>query len=65
MTELLGIGIAYGAVLWVIAPSFVLPLRLDAVGFANAPATLNFVPMSLTGHVLYGAILGAAYWALR
>jgi len=65
VTELLGIGIAYGAVLWVVAASVVMPIWLDAVGFANAPATPNFVPMSLAGHVIFGAVLGAAYWALR
>nr|WP_193570812.1 hypothetical protein [Halorubellus sp. JP-L1] len=42
----------------------VIPVWLDAVGFANAPALPNVSVQSLVGHVVYGVILGAVYAAL-
>jgi hypothetical protein len=59
------LGIAYGVVLWVVLAAIVMPIWLDAVGFPMAPAVPNFNPMSLVGHVVYGAVLGAVYPMLR
>jgi hypothetical protein len=59
------LGIAYGVVLWVVLAAIVMPTWLEAVGFPMAPAVPNFNPMSLVGHVVYGAVLGAVYPMLR
>lgn len=56
-----GLGIAYGAVLWIGAAALVMPIWLSAVGFPGAPPFPNFNPMSLVGHVVYGAILGILF----
>lgn len=60
-----GLGLVYGVVLWVVAASLVMPVWLDAVGFANAPAVPNFDTMSLLGHVVFGVVLGAIYPTLK
>jgi len=62
---LLGLGLGYGAALWVVAAGVVMPVWLDAVGFAGAPPLPNFDPTSLLAHLVFGAVLGAAYWAMR
>ena len=49
------------AVLWVALAAFVMPVWLGAVGFPGVPPLPNFNPMSLVGHLVYGAVLGAAY----
>ncbi|WP_101295039.1 DUF6789 family protein [Halegenticoccus soli] len=56
-----GLGAAYGVVLWVVLAGFVMPIWLGAVGFPMAPPVPNLDPMSLVGHVVYGAILGGVY----
>jgi len=53
-------GVAYGVVLWVVLAALVMPVWLGAVGFP-APPLPNLNPMSLVGHVVYGAVLGAAF----
>ncbi|MDS0296033.1 histidine kinase [Halogeometricum sp. S3BR5-2] len=58
-------GAAYGVVLWVLLAVLVMPVWLSAVGFAGAPPFPNVDAMSLLGHVVYGAVLGAAYPMLR
>ncbi|MDS0297281.1 histidine kinase [Halogeometricum sp. S1BR25-6] len=58
-------GAAYGVVLWVVLAVLVMPVWLSAVGFAGAPSLPNVDAMSLLGHVVYGAVLGAAYPMLR
>ncbi|WP_129114144.1 histidine kinase [Halegenticoccus tardaugens] len=59
--ESAGLGAVYGVVLWVVLAGFVMPIWLAAVGFPMAPPIPNLDPMSLVGHVVYGAILGATY----
>ena len=56
-----GAGVAYGVVLWVVLAVLVMPVWLDAIGFANAPALPNVSPMSLVGHVAYGLATGLAF----
>jgi uncharacterized membrane protein YagU involved in acid resistance len=57
-------GLAYGVVLWVVLAVLVMPVWLDVVGFANAPALPNVNVQSLVGHVVYGAVTGVAFAAL-
>lgn len=60
-----GFGVVYGVVLWVLLAALLMPVWLSAVGFPNAPQFPNVDPMSLVGHVVYGAILGAVYPSVR
>ena len=60
----IGLGIGYGVVLWVVLAAIVMPIWLSAVGFPGAPPLPNFNPMSLVGHVVYGAVLGAVFAAV-
>ncbi|WP_227380557.1 histidine kinase [Haladaptatus halobius] len=59
------LGIGYGVVLWIVAAVIVMPLWLQAVGFANAPAFPNISMKSLMGHIIYGLVLGLVYPAIR
>lgn len=59
-----GAGLAYGVVLWAVLAVLVMPVWLDAVGFANAPALPNVNVQSLLGHVVYGVVAGVAYAVL-
>ena len=60
-----GTGVAYGVVVWVVAAAVVMPVWLGAVGFPNAPPLPNVDPQSFVGHVVYGAVLGATFDAVR
>lgn len=57
-----GLGLVYGAVLWVVAAGVVMPAWLQAVGFAGAPMLPNWaLPGSLVPHLVYGVLLGVVY----
>lgn len=53
-----GLGVAYGLLVWLVAAAIAMPLLLG-----EPVPTID--PMSVAGHVVYGAILGALYPALR
>lgn len=56
----LGLGLAYGAIWWVLGPLTLMPLMMGmGVQFANALATPML--MSLVGHLLFGLFNGLAY----
>jgi hypothetical protein len=57
-------GLVYGLALWILLPVIVMPVWLEAVGFAEAPAFPNLAIESLVGHLLYGAVLGGVYAAI-
>lgn len=63
--EVVGLGIVYGAVLWVLLAALLMPVWLSAVGFAGAPPFPNVDWMSFLGHLVYGAVLGGIYAALN
>ncbi|WP_336001273.1 histidine kinase [Halorientalis halophila] len=58
---LLGLGLAYGAVLWIVAAGIVMPVWLSAVGFPMAPPVPNLSPLSLGTHLVFGAVVGLLY----
>jgi len=62
--RIVGVGVVYGVVIWVVAAALVMPVWLQAVGFPNAPAFPNFAMPSLLWHLIYGLVLGAVYAAL-
>ncbi|MFD1646982.1 histidine kinase [Haloarchaeobius litoreus] len=56
-----GTGLAYGVVLWLVLAVLVMPVWLQTVGFAGAPALPNVNVQSLFGHLVYGGVLGLVY----
>lgn len=60
-----GLAVAFGVALWVVLAALLMPVWLQAVGFANAPAFPNFAPPSLFWHVLFGLVTGLFYPLLR
>jgi uncharacterized membrane protein YagU involved in acid resistance len=54
-------GLAYGVVLWLVLAVLVMPVWLQTVGFAGAPALPNVNLQSLVGHLVYGGVLGLTY----
>jgi hypothetical protein len=60
-----GLGLAYGVVLWIVAAGIIMPLWLSAVGFPNPPPLPNLGLMGLVTHLVYGLVLGASYHYLR
>ncbi|MBX0325997.1 histidine kinase [Halomicroarcula sp. F13] len=60
-----GLGLAYGVILWVVAAGVVMPLWLSAVGFPSPPPLPNLALMGLLTHLVFGLVLGASYHYLR
>jgi hypothetical protein len=60
-----GLGLAYGVVLWVVAAGVVMPLWLSTVGFPSPPPLPNLGLMGLLTHLVFGLALGASYHYLR
>ncbi|MFW6318114.1 MAG: DUF6789 family protein [Halorubrum sp.] len=60
----LGVGAAYGLLVWVALAVIVMPIWLSAVGFPGAPPLPNVGVESLVGHVVYGTVLGGVYSTL-
>lgn len=56
-------GAGYGAVLWVVAAVFVMPLWMQSIGL-QGPGIPNINVQSLVGHVVFGGVLGAGYKVL-
>lgn len=63
----IGLGIIYGAGLWLVNLAFIWPVWLNAVGFPpGGTMPVPFLqPRPLVGHLVYGGILGAGYALLR
>jgi hypothetical protein len=61
----LGIGVAYGVVIWVVAAALLMPIWLGLVGFPSPPPFPNFALPSLLWHAVFGAVLGGAYPFVR
>ncbi|GAB6880375.1 hypothetical protein JCM17823_26490 [Halorubrum gandharaense] len=61
--KLVGVGVAYGVVLWVVLATFVMPAWVGAMT-PMAPPVPDVNPMSLVGHVVYGALLAGVFAAV-
>lgn len=57
----IALAVAWGVLLWVVLAAVLMPVWLQAVGFANAPSLPNFAPPSLFWHALFGLALGVVY----
>jgi hypothetical protein len=60
----LGLGIAWGILVWIALAALLMPIWLSVVGSPASPPFPNFAPPSLFWHVVYGVVLGAVYVAL-
>ncbi len=58
-------GMIWGAVLWFLAQTMVMPMMCMGVFSSGTPAPAASVMGSLIGHLLYGAVLGAAAGAVE
>ncbi len=63
--KLVGVGIGYGLVVWIVLATFVMPAWVGAMSPEMTPPVPDVNPMSAIGHAVYGAILGAVYYALE
>ncbi|MGQ4819012.1 hypothetical protein ACQ1ZK_18085, partial [Enterococcus faecium] len=54
------LGVAYGAVLWVVGPLLLMPARMGMPLFVVDGMTLQ----SLLGHLVFGLVLGAVVGAM-
>lgn len=63
----IGLGLVYGAILWVINLAFIWPIWLNMVGFPpGATLSVPYLQMKpLIGHLVYGVILGGGYPLLK
>lgn len=57
--KLLGAGVAWGVVTWVVLAALVMPAWLSAVGSPASPPLPNFALPSLLWHVVYGVVAAA------
>ena len=62
---IVGVGLVYGAALWIALAAIVMPIWLGAVGFPATPPLPNVNPLSLVGHLVYGLVLGIVYASAR
>ena len=54
----------YGVSVWVLLGAIAMPIWLQSVGFAGAPALPNLSIGSLVGHLVYSGLLAAVYATL-
>lgn len=59
--KLLGLGVGWGVVTWVVFAALLMPVWLGAVGSPASPPFPNFAPPSLLWHVTYGVVLAGVY----
>lgn len=57
--KLLGAGVVWGVVTWVVLAALVMPAWLSAVGSPASPPLPNFALPSLLWHVVYGVVAAA------
>lgn len=63
--KIIGLGIAWGVVIWIALAALLMPVWLSAVGSPASPPFPNFAPPSLLWHVVYGLVLGGVYVAVE
>jgi len=59
--KLVGLGVGWGVLTWVVLAALVMPVWLGAVGSPANPPFPNFAPPSLLWHAVYGLVLGVVY----
>jgi hypothetical protein len=61
---LLGLGLGWGVVTWVVLAALLMPLWLSVAGSPASPPFPNFAIPSFLWHVVYGLVLGGVYAAV-
>jgi hypothetical protein len=56
-----GLGIAWGVLIWIGLAALLMPVWLGAVGSPASPPVPNFALPSLLWHAVYGFVLGVGY----
>jgi hypothetical protein len=64
-STVMGLALAWGVLTWIVLAALVMPVWLGAVGFPKTPPLPNFAVPSLLWHLVYGAVLGVVFPALR
>lgn len=62
---LVGLGLAWGVVTWVLLAALLMPVWLSVVGSPANPPFPNFAVPSLVWHVVYGLVLAGVYTATK
>lgn len=62
---LVGLGLAWGVVVWIVLAALLMPIWLSAVGSPASPPFPNFATPSLVWHLVYGLVLGGVYAGLE
>lgn len=62
---LVGLGLGWGVVTWVVLAALLMPVWLSVVGSPANPPFPNFAVPSLVWHVVYGLVLAGVYTATR
>ncbi len=57
-------GLVYGTILAVVGAGLIMPMWLNAMGFASPPSIPNVTVPALLWHFVYGTVLGVLYPAL-
>lgn len=63
--KIVGAGVAWGVVTWIVLAALLMPVWLSAVGSSASPPFPNFAMPSLLWHVVYGLVLGVVYAGLE
>lgn len=63
--KVLGLGLLWGVVTWVVLAALLMPTWLSVVGSPASPPFPNFAPPSLLWHLVYGIVLGGVYLGVR
>lgn len=61
----IGLGVAFGTLLWSVNIVFLWPLWLNAVSVPDAPALPFLALLPLVGHVVYGGVTGGLFVLAR
>lgn len=56
-----GLGLGYGALVWFVAASVVMPVWLYTIGAIDGTMLPNINPQSIVGHLVFGLVLGLVY----
>lgn len=63
--KIIGAGLVWGVLTWVVLAALLMPVWLDIVGSPASPPFPNFAIPSLLWHAIYGLGLGAVYVAVK
>jgi hypothetical protein len=63
--KVIGLGIAWGVLVWIVLAALLMPVWLSIVNSPASPPFPNFALPSLFWHVVYGFVLSGVYVAIK